>query len=136
MLASFAIAVGQFLACGLISNEQCQILNFSFDFLDRTISIPIGFSDVISQVEYIYIIVIGVYFVLMFIFEIRLNYRYYQLSDRKLGYSDFSVLLSNVPKTATKHDILEFMHGLQFNVRDVTLVKKTRMFRKMLKYRK
>lgn len=62
--------------------------------------------------EYMNIIVIAAYFVAMFLIEIRLNYRYLELSDRKLSYADFSIMLKNVPTNALKDDVVHLMSEL------------------------
>lgn len=97
---------------------------------------PVGFADMSALMEYVHAIVIGVYFLAIFIFEVRLNYRYQELSRRKLGYADFSIILDNVPTNAVKDDIVAFMKDLEYSIRGVTLVKKTNILRKMLQHRR
>ena len=104
--------------------------------MDRKIIIPVGFADLSSSMEYIYAIVIAAYFMIVFIIEIRLNFRYLELSNRKLGYADFSIMLKNVPTNAVKDDIIGLMSELDFDIKSVTLIKKTNILRKMLEYRR
>ena len=102
IICSVFIEGGQFLACGFADVQQCRIFRVEFDLLDYRISLPVGFSDITPSLEYIYIIVISTYFIVMFLIELRLNMRYIELSQRRLGYADFSVMLCNVPPQATK----------------------------------
>lgn len=128
MIFSLFVATGEFLVCNM--DDTCQInLNMNFDIMVYKVSIPVGYNDY-DGLEMLHLIVLGVYMVLMILFQLRLRAKTSEMEGMFKSNANLSVMLSNVKKCARKNEIKSMFTKLGYEVQlnDIFLPKKLRMW--------